>query len=116
MQLPPIFDVRKLGRYFSRELPQDKIKNANGQIQYAKEHCIIDEHAEPAFAREVAPRPIKKALRKLERRGELDKPPDRSKRPGQITGSPDAPQLEPPRREPPLLPPHTDDDNPPGEP
>jgi hypothetical protein len=60
MQLPPIFDVRKLGRFFSRELPQNQINNANGQIQYVKEHGMIEEHEEPAFAQEVAPRRIKK--------------------------------------------------------
>jgi hypothetical protein len=112
MQLPPIFDVRKLGRYFSRDLPQDKINKANGQIQYVKEHGIIQEHEEPAFAQEVAPRRVKKVLRKIERYRELDKHSGRPEHPGQIARTPDAMPLEPPRREPLLLPPHTNDDRP----
>jgi hypothetical protein len=112
MQLPPIFDVRKLGRYFSRDLPQDRINKANGQVQYVKEHGIIQEHEEPAFAQEVAPRKVKKALRKIERYRELDKQSGRFEHSGQIAQAPDATPLEPPRREPLLLPPHTDGNRP----
>jgi hypothetical protein len=112
MQLPPILDVRKLWRYFSRDLPQDRINKANGQIQYVKEHRIIQEHEEPAFAQEVAPRGVKKALRKIERYRELDKHSGMPGHHGQIARTPDAMPLEPPRREPLLLPPQTDDDRP----
>jgi len=106
----PIFDMRKLGRFFSRELQQNRINNANGEIQYAKEHRIIGEHEEPVLARELAPRRVKKALRKVERYRELDKQSGTTEQPEQLDRTADTTPLEPPRLEPLLLPPHTDDD------
>jgi hypothetical protein len=110
MLLPPIFDIRKLGRYFSRELPQDKLDGANRKIEYVKEHGIIDDDEESAFAREVAPRGIKRALQKHERHQEAGIHADASARPEHIARPPKARELEPPRPEPLLLPPQADDD------
>jgi hypothetical protein len=102
MPFMPIFDMRKLGRFFSREMRQDQISNANGQIQYAKEHRIIDEHEEPTLARELAPRKVKKALRKVEKARDLPAQSCTATPQGQLTGPSDA--TPPAPREPLLLP------------
>ncbi|HTA05431.1 MAG TPA: hypothetical protein VK774_03620 [Solirubrobacteraceae bacterium] len=67
MLLLPIPGLHKLGRLFSRELPQDRLDNANDQIQYAKEHHIIGDREEPILARELASRKMKRALQQVDR-------------------------------------------------
>jgi hypothetical protein len=108
MPLMPIFDMRKLGRFFSREVRQDQISNANGQIQYAKEHRIIDEDEEPTLARELAPRKVRKALRKVEKARDLPEQSGAVRPQSQLTRTSDAAVPLEARREPLLLPRLTD--------
>jgi hypothetical protein len=98
--------MRKLGRFFSRELARDQINKANGQIRYAKEHRLIGEHEEPTLARELAPRKVKKALRKIERDRQPHKDPDTT----QQVIQPGATSTELAKRQPLLLPSRPDAD------
>lgn len=108
MPLMPIFDMRKLGRFFSREVRQDQLSNANSQIQYAKEHRIIKEDEEPTLARELAPRKVRKALRNLEKARGLAEQSGGVRPRSQLARPSDPPTPLQARREPQLLPPLTD--------
>lgn len=109
MPILPIFDVGRLARFFSRDRPRDQFETAEHGIDYAKKHGIIGADDEPGLARELAPRKVRRALRKAERKQQTADSGEDKKLSEEL--SPGIPILDP-RDQPLLLPPPTENRQP----
>lgn len=67
MPFVPLPSMRGVVRLFVRELPRDNVDVAEELVCYAINHGIINAHEEPVLARQLAPRRLRRALRRVER-------------------------------------------------